>query len=379
MHTRVGCERDDACVPAVPGGARLIPLNDLSRLQLPEATRSAVLRLLETGPFMHGSYVPAFERAFSQHFGLRSAVGVANGTDALELALRAVGVASGDHVGICPNAGGYAYVAVRCIGAHPIFIDVDLNSHNMSAASLEEVMTKTPMRAIVFTHLYGDPHGVDAVAEIAKSGGAILVEDCAQAHGARLDGRPVGTFGAAAAFSFYPTKNLGSAGDAGAVASADDEVIERVRCLAQYGWAERYRIELPGGRNSRLDEIQALILTARLDSFDEAHRRRREIAGAYLASDAVRSAAVRGFGEGAEHANHLFVVRSADRNAVIDGLRERGVGSAIHYPHLDPGASQCSVARRACETVLSVPMFPSMTDHEVSTVAGELAAALTRP
>ncbi|MEU9830617.1 DegT/DnrJ/EryC1/StrS family aminotransferase [Streptosporangium sp. NPDC048047] len=355
-----------------------VPVNDLGRSgSLVEArTRAAVNRVLESGRYILGAEVDAFERDFAAYCGTAHCVGVANGTDAIELALRALGVGSGSRVATVANAGSYTTTALAALGAHAVFVDVDPGTMLMDPDHLKRVAGGGDLDAVVVTHLYGLLHDMGTVLDIAAGAGVPVLEDCAQAHGARRDGRTAGSFGAAAAFSFYPTKNLGALGDAGAVVTGGAEVAERVRLLRQYGWQERYRAGVPGGRNSRLDEMQAAVLRARLPFLDGWNDRRREIAARYsreIRHPRLRCPAVCG----EEFVAHLYVVACEDREALRAHLAAASIGADVHYPvpeHLQPvreglgGRPALPVTEELAGAVLTLPCHPGLSDEEVTRV-----------
>src|ERR1700752_3958771 len=256
-----------------------VPLNDLVRQnrQLHEELASAARRVVERGWYVLGSECTEFEREFARYCGSADCIGVANGTDAIELALRAVGVAPGDRVATVANAGFYSSTAIHAIGAGPVYVDVE-ETHGMSLPSLREALAGQGVRAVIVTHLYGRLADVEAIVALCKPLGIPVLEDCAQSHGASRGGKIAGSFGTAGCFSFYPTKNLGALGDGGAVTTGDAAMAERLRGLRQYGWGSKYRVSRAGGRNSRLDELQAALLLAKLPHLDRWNERRRGIA-----------------------------------------------------------------------------------------------------
>jgi dTDP-3-amino-2,3,6-trideoxy-4-keto-D-glucose/dTDP-3-amino-3,4,6-trideoxy-alpha-D-glucose/dTDP-2,6-dideoxy-D-kanosamine transaminase len=364
------------------GQVPMIPLNDLRRGLLAdrEMLLEAVTRVIDSGWSILRDEVAAFESEFASYVGAAGAVGVANGTDALELSLRAVGVRAGDEVITVANAGGYSSVAILAIGAVPVFVDVDAHTLNIDP-TLVEAPIGPRTRAVIVTHLYGHAAPVGQIVRLLAGRGIAVVEDCAQAHGALDEGGPVGAVGDIGAFSMYPTKNLGAVGDAGLIVGGDATVVERARQLRTYGWGAKYRMDIAGGRNSRLDEMQAAILRARFPMLEAHNARRRAIAQHY------RSAAPGlnwvGVMDDA-HVGHLCVFEHGDRDKAQQMLAERGVGSDVHYPipdHQQPALA--SVAHRvvgdlavtelACAQVLSVPNFPELTDAEVEIVAAALA------
>ncbi len=343
----------------------------------------AVARVLESGGYILGREVAAFEAEFATYLGVAGAVGVANGTDALELALRALGIGPGDAVYTVSHTAVATVVAIERAGAIPVLLDVDEETFTLDPGRLEDALTHPTElhgarpRAVVVVHLYGHPANMPAIVEVARRAGLLVAEDCAQAHGARLDGRLAGTFGDAASFSFYPTKNLGALGDGGLVASDDPDVAQRVRELRQYGWRERYVSATPGV-NSRLDELQAAVLRVKLRHLDAGNARRRAIATQYdrlLSGAAVRRPRV---DVGVEHVFHQYVVRAERRNELKAHLRERGIGTAIHYPvpvHRQPAYAgrvpvphDLRVTDRLVDEIVSLPMFPGLTDADIERI-----------
>jgi dTDP-3-amino-2,3,6-trideoxy-4-keto-D-glucose/dTDP-3-amino-3,4,6-trideoxy-alpha-D-glucose/dTDP-2,6-dideoxy-D-kanosamine transaminase len=359
-----------------------VPLNDLRRgLAADRALLlEATARVIDSGWTILGDEVATFESTFASYIGAVGAVGVANGTDALEIALRAVGVGPGDEVVTVANAGGYSSVAILAIGAVPVFVDVDTFTLNIDPALVGVALTDRT-RAVIVTHLYGGAAPVSRIVRDLASHDIAVVEDCAQAHGALDEGRRVGGIGDVAAFSMYPTKNLGAVGDAGLVVGRDASVVERARQLRTYGWGAKYRMDLPGGRNSRLDEIQAAMLSARFPMLEAHNARRRAIGLAYRAA----APHLRWVGRMDEsHAGHLCVFRCAARDRVRQALDETGVSTDVHYPLPDfVQPAVASVSHRlvgdlvhtsaSCHDVLTVPNFAELTDAEVEHVASALA------
>lgn len=354
-----------------------VPLNDLHRATAAaaDALRTAFNRVLDRGSFVLGTEVSAFEREFATYCGVSDCVGVASGSDALELALRAAGVVPGDEVATVANAAMYATLAIQSCGAIPRYVDVEEATLTMSPASLAATLT-TRTRAVIVTHLYGRLADMAALSPIAASHAIVLIEDCAQAHGARSAHGRAGSLGDLGCFSFYPTKNLGALGDGGAVTTRHPAFAARVRALRQYGWEGKYRVTVTGGRNSRLDEMQAAFLRARLAHLDEENDRRRTIAGAYC--ERIRHPGIRPLPAGnAEWVAHLAVVRCTLRDALQAHLERHGVATGVHYPipdhhqpiaPADTRACALPVSERACSEVLTLPCFPALTDGEVDYV-----------
>ena len=345
------------------------------------AIDAAVKRALESGWYILGEEVKAFEAEFAAYLGLSEAVGVASGTDAVELALRGLEVGPGDAVYTVSNTAVATVAAIERAGATPVLVDVDLETGTMDPNSLAAALAGGSAQgarpaAVVAVHLYGQPAPMDEILSIARPAGLRVVEDCAQAHGARLGGRMAGTIGDVASFSFYPTKNLAALGDGGAIATNDPAVATHIRELRQYGWRDRYISAFPG-LNSRLDEVQAALLRARLPRLDADNTRRREIAARYDAG--LRDAAVvlPVTRTGAEHVYHQYVLRTPDRDRLIAWLRDRAIGTAIHYPvpiHRQPAYSgqiahvELPVTERLAGEILSLPIFASLSDGEVDRV-----------
>lgn len=356
----------------------VIPVNSLIRHIAPfkDALSADAIQVIGSGHYVLGPGVAAFEHAFAEYCGASHCIGVANGTDALELALKSVGVQAGDRVAVVANAAMYGTSAVLACGAVPIFVDVEEAGSTMDPARLAEVLKAVPPRAVIVTHLYGRLAQMGEILELCRRHGVSVVEDCAQAHGARMDGRTAGGFGDVAAFSFYPTKNLGALGDGGAIVTSSAEIGQRARQLRQYGWTAKYTNTHSGGRNSRLDEIQARMLLTMLPLLDGWNARRRLIANRY--SEQIRNPAICAPAQaGNEYVGHLYVVHSERRDALRTHLDALGVQTDVHYPvpdHRQPchqGAYEdvhLPVTERLATTALTLPCFPELTDEEVERV-----------
>ncbi|MBV4457379.1 DegT/DnrJ/EryC1/StrS family aminotransferase [Pseudomonas sp. COR58] len=337
---------------------------------------SSVQRVVASGWVVLGPEVKRFEAAFAQYLNAAHCITVANGTDAIELALKALGVVKGDKVATVANAGMYTTTSALAVGATPVFMDVDTDTHVVTLDSVKQAV-EAGAKAVVVTHLYGlaIPE-IKAIAEYCAAQRIPLLEDCAQAHGAERDGQRVGTFGDASSFSFYPTKNLGALGDGGAVVTNSDRIAQRVAQLRQYGWSSKYCVELEGARNSRLDEMQAAILSELLPHLDEGNARRRDIAARYR-SEIRHSDVTHGADEGKASVAHLYVIKSSKRTALQTHLREAQIASDVHYPIPDyrqpvfgeqfAGVSLENTERLASQ-ILTLPCYPEMTDDEVSKV-----------
>ncbi len=363
-----------------------VPLNDPKRqyVEIASQVDAAVARVLESGWYLMGSETKAFEAAFATFVGVNECIAVANGTDALEIALRALEIGAGNEVMTVANAGGYSSSAIFAVGATPVYVDVD-ETLTLDLTGIGDGLGNATA-AIIATHLYGYAVDIGRLRRLLDQAGrqdVKIVEDCAQAHGAQINGATVGSLGDIGCFSFYPTKNLGALGDAGAIVTSDAGLADRVRLLHQYGWRSRYRSELPHGRNSRMDEIQAAILSENLPHLPRWNERRRGIVNRYreAASEALHF--VHGGIDDDRFVGHLAIARSAERNRVSESLSDAGIGTGIHYPVLDIDAEWLSdephritsLARSvtARDEILTVPCFPSMTDDEVEYVCDELS------
>jgi dTDP-4-amino-4,6-dideoxygalactose transaminase len=357
-----------------------VPLNDLSRALRAERTEllDAMSRVVDSGWLVLGPEHTAFEQELATFLGTRHALGVASGTDALELAMRAVVPADRPVVVTAANCGGYSTTAARRAGLTVRYADVDADTHLVTPATLAPVLGDD-VGAVVVTHLYGRSADVAAIREVCEPLGVRVIEDCAQALGAtRPEGR-VGSLADVAAFSFYPTKNLGALGDGGAVATSSDEVAATVRELRQYGWQGKYTIGRTGGVNSRLDEVQAAVLRTRLPRLDAGNARRRAILTAYAQA---APAGVRVLpADGPDHVAHLGVVETDRRADLAAHLAGSGIRTDVHYPvpdHRQPAiaAEHAEVTLPTTEllagTVLSLPLFPELTDAEVARVCDAL-------
>ncbi len=341
------------------------------------AVRDAIDRVVSRGWFVLGPEVEAFETEFAAASGARYAIGVGTGTDAIALILRALGIGPGDEVITTPLSAAYTALAVMMTGARPVFADIDpsrltLDPQQVSAA----IGPRT--RAILPVHLYGQAADMAALASLAARHDLPIVEDCCQAHLGTAGGRPVGTIGVAGAFSFYPTKNLGALGDGGAVITGDAGLADRIRRLRNGGQVDRYRHD-EFGVNSRLDEMQAAVMRARLPRLAAWTARRRALAGIYRGALAGSPIDVPREHD-AGHVYHLFVVRARDREPLRTHLGAAGIETLVHYPipiprqramaDLDP--HDCPEAARACDEVVSLPLHPGLTDHEAADVVSAL-------
>lgn len=362
----------------------VVPFNDLGRgtSALRAELDEAIGRVVASGWFVLGPEHDAFQSELAAYLGVQYALGVGNGTDALQLALTALGVVRGDAVLTVANAGGYTSTAVRALGAEPVYADVDpvtlLLDRDTVAATVDR-LGRLPA-AIVVTHLFGSTADAAGIVEWARERSIPVVEDCAQSLGARVGDTMAGAFGDIATTSFYPTKNLGALGDGGAVLTNDDALAARVRSLRQYGWSTKYRAETAGGINSRLDELQAAVLRVKLPHLDAWNQRRRDIHRRYEEAVGPGGRLVNTAGE--SYVGHLAVLDCDDRAHAQSLLAEHAVAWDIHYPipdHRQPLVADLPqpslpATERAAERILSVPLFPELSDDEVARVAQVLAA-----
>ena len=367
-----------------------IPLVDLGvqHDDVADAVAEGFAQVLRRGDFIGGEAVGAFEREYAAFVGVEHCVGVGNGTDALEFALRALGVGSGDDVILPATTFVATAEAVVRAGARPVLVDVDDDALLMDPTRLADALTPRT-KAVIPVHLYGQAAPVEQLAPGLGDRGIPILEDAAQAQGARRNGRSTGCLGAIAATSFYPAKNLGAYGDAGAVLTDNQKLARAVRLLGAHGSAVKYEHEQLGF-NSRLDTLQAVVLRAKLRRLADWNEQRREAAARYqeLLSDvpAVRPPVTLA---GNEHVWHLYVVRLPNRDEVLRRLREHGIAAGIHYPvpvHLQPafrflahGPGSFPVTERAAREILSLPLYPGMTEEQQARVVDALAESLRFP
>ncbi len=342
---------------------------------------------------MLGDEVAAFETELAAYLGVKQAVGVASGTDAIELALRVAGIGPGQAV-ITPSHTAVATIAaIERAGARPVLIDVDPLTYTIAATDVEAVLSSRREfggcrpAALIPVHLYGNPADMPALLDVAARHGLRVIEDCAQSIGAKIGDRRTGTFGDLAAFSFYPTKNLGAFGDGGLVATNDRELAARLRALREYGWQQR-SVSSFAGVNSRLDEIQAAILRVKLKRLDADNARRSAIASRYAAGLNRPGIMIPTCSDEVTHVFHQYVIRTAGRDELRRFLEERRVGTAVHYPlpvhrqpaYRDRGLTAGTLARteKLCDEILSLPMFPQLSDADVDRVIGSISEWMTR-
>lgn len=357
-------------------------INDLSLHIQPiaQTIEQAISRVVASGWFVLGPEVAAFEKEFADYCGVDYCVTLGNGTDALELALRSLNIDQSSKVLTVANAGMYSTAAILATGATPVYADIQDDNLLIDVADVTHLINTQKIDAIVITHLYGLLLDVQQLVQLANSKNIPVIEDCAQAHGAMLNGKKAGSFGDIACFSFYPTKNLGALGDGGAVVTSRGDLAQRVRQLRQYGWESKYRATLAGGRNSRLDEMQAAVLRVILPLLDGWNARRREIATRYSQGICHENIATPTI-HNEEYVAHLYVIKTTDRESLKQHLSVAGIPCDVHYPipdyqqpacaHLFPEISK-PVTEQQCNQVLTLPCFPEMTDAEVDMVINSI-------
>ncbi len=356
-----------------------------------EEIDAAVQRTLDSGWYILGSEVTSFEREFANYLHKRGGspvdcIGVASGTDAVQLALMACDIHSGDEVITVAHTAVATAAAITLVGATPVFVDIEPDTYTMNPAAVDAAITART-KAILPVHIYGHPADLRPILDIASSHNLRVIEDCAQAHGAQYHGQAVGTIGDLGCFSFYPTKNLGAMGDGGAVVSRHPELAEKVRLLREYGWTPEARyVSKVHGMNSRLDELQAAILRVKLGHLDEWTAARRQVAAHYaemLPKGVVQPVE----GPDSEHVYHLYVVRIANRDTVRQRLADSGIGTGVHYPvpihlqeaycHAGKPAISLPVTESTAREIVSLPMYPRMAQSQVERVAHAMRDAMS--
>ena len=360
-------------------------VNDLRRHIAPlhDELMAAAQRVISSGWFVLGKEVETFETQFAAYCNVAHCVGVGNGTEALELALKALGIGAGARVATTANAGMYSTAAILALGAAPVYVDIDPETYLLCPEALSDAVTRGALAAVVVTHLYGAMANMPEILKLTNAWAIPVIEDCAQAHGATLQGRKAGSFGTLGTFSFYPTKNLGALGDGGAVVTDSDELASRLRHLRQYGWTRRYHALVAGGRNSRLDELQAALLKVMLPKLDGWNTRRREIARLYSTDLRTPRIILPRSADGGDVV-HLYVVRAKDREGFRAFLAESRIPSDVHFPIPDyrqPAVAQAlesvphlDATETACQEVVSLPCFPELTDPEVARITERINA-----
>jgi len=359
-----------------------------SYLTLKSEIDSAVARVLESGWYVLGAECESFDKEFAKYHRVPYGLGVASGTDALEIALRALGTTYGDKVITVSHTAVATVSAISRVGATPMFVDITSN-FTMDPMQLEAVL-KTQnidddIKAIIVVHLYGLPADMSAIMNVAEKFNVPVIEDCAQAHGAKLAGKLVGTFGIAGCFSFYPTKNLGALGDGGSIITQHRDFHEKCTLIRQYGWRERY-ISTMEGINSRLDEVQAAVLRVKLLDLDNSNGRRRDIANIYFNNLDSERLTLPMQTEDAYHVYHQFVIMCNNRDILREQLANDGVGTAIHYPlpvhqqgaYLKKKHAPLSLLKteKVCKQILSLPMYPELTDNQAREICDKINSAI---
>ena len=346
-----------------------------------EGIRHAISSVLESGWYVLGNEVTSFEKEFAEFAGVSHCIGVANGTDALALALRACEISPGDEVITVSHSAVATVAAIEQIGAIPVLCDITPENRCLNPELLPTLISERT-KAIIVVHIYGHPADMESICSFAKHNNLRVIEDCAQAHGAKIRGQTVGSFGDAGTFSFYPTKNLGAIGDGGCVVTSSQRVADNVRSIRQYGWEERYVSSIPG-LNSRLDELQAAILRVKLPHLESENNRRNEIANMYDQALLGTSLGLPHRSDSISHAMHLYVVEHDKRDSLQSFLASRGIQAAIHYPlaiHQQPaystrqirGADNLPQTERLYSRILSLPMFPQLSNEHVVQTANEV-------
>ncbi|MGC8913268.1 MAG: DegT/DnrJ/EryC1/StrS family aminotransferase [Thermoplasmata archaeon] len=355
-----------------------IQMNDFRAeyLNIKSEIDSAVERVLSSGWYILGNEVKNFERKFSEYIGTKYAVGVNSGTDALLLSLMALGIKEGDEVITVSHTTTPTVMPILLLHAKPVFVDVFEDTLTIDTTKIEKNITEKT-RAIIPVHLYGNPCAMEEISEISKKYSIPVIEDCCQAHGARYLGKKVGNFGILSAFSFYPTKNVGGYGDGGIVLTNDRELYERIMAMRQYGWVERYNSEIVG-INSRLDELQAAILSVKLNHLDEWNEKRRKNAKLYneLLGE-IPALKLPMETEGGVHVYHQYVIRTHKRDYLIKYLKEKGVQTQIHYPFAVHQQTlfkalgfrvDLPVTEKIVAEILSLPVHPFLSEEDIQTV-----------
>ena len=342
--------------------------------------QDAIKDVVNSGWYVLGDFVSKFENAFAAFLGAQFCVGVASGTDALILALKAIGIQPGDEIITVSHTAVATVAAIEQLGAVPVFADIDPVTRCLDPSCIDDLVSDKS-RAIVPVHIYGQPAPMEEIHAIARQHDLKIVEDCAQAHGAEINGIKVGNFGDAAAFSFYPTKNLGAMGDGGAVVTNTAEIAWSVKALREYGWEKRYVSSFPG-MNSRLDELQAAVLAAKLPYLARDTAKRRGVAGRYRKSINNRHLTPPPEVKGTLHAMHLFVMESKNRESFRKFLKDAGIGTAVHYPepiHKQPayagrirGCDHLTCTEKLYNGIVSLPMYPELNDQQVDKICTTL-------
>jgi len=329
---------------------------------------ASIARVLQSGTYILGPETQGFEEEFARYLEVPHAIGVGSGTEALHLALKACNIGPGDEVITVGHTATATVAAIELCGADPVLVDIDPDTYTLDPSKIKDAVTRKT-KAIVPVHLYGQPADVASILAVAQENNLMVIEDCAQAHGAVYHSRKVGSWGDLAAFSFYPTKNLGALGDGGMVVTRNGPLAKKVRLLREYGWEKRFFSVTPGW-NSRLDEIQAGVLRVKLKYLDWDNRKRRALAAAYHQGLATCPVDLPRERSGSYHVYHLFVIRTSNRDSLSRFLDQRGIGTAVHYPvplHLQPAyrgrvkiSGPMTVTEEVFSKILSLPLYPEL-------------------
>jgi dTDP-4-amino-4,6-dideoxygalactose transaminase len=352
-----------------------VPMFNVSSVTNVKKLANVAKDVLVSSEHILGRHVLEFEKTFAKYIGVENCVGVANGSDAIIIALRALGVQKSDLVATVANAGFYTSAALMQIGANPVFIDVDSDSLLLDVNDLEDKIKMQNIKVVVVTHLYGQVAPIKEVVKMCNFAGIKVLEDCAQATGAQIDNQKVGSFGDISTFSFYPTKNLGAVGDGGAILTRSDDLALISRKLRQYGWGDKYEVELENGSNSRLDEIQAAFLKAKLSFLDDWNQERISIAKQYV--NGISSPKIKVLKNTLLGVVHLFVIQVSERKEFMQYLSKHKIQFGIHYPISDHKQKifrhkfediKLPVTDRAVDRILSIPLYPGMSQEQINHV-----------
>ncbi|MBW8001957.1 MAG: DegT/DnrJ/EryC1/StrS family aminotransferase [Planctomycetes bacterium] len=336
----------------------------------------AIAGVLDSGWYILGQQVQTFEKTFADYVGVSFGIGVGSGTDAIHLALRACGVGVGDEVITVSHTAVATVAAIELSGATAVLVDIEPDFFTIDPEKLKSAVTKKT-KAVIPVHLYGQAADMTAIIEIVQKHNLYLIEDCAQAHGAKYNNKRLGSFGHLSCFSFYPTKNLGALGDGGMVVTDDEKLAKKVRLLREYGWEQRFESSC-AGLNTRLDEIQAAILNVKLKHLDDDNAKRKTIARIYDEQMGDTSLALPKKRENCDHVYHLYVARCPKRDELLEFLKENGIGAGIHYPkpvHLQSAysnlknSSDLSETEKICNEIISLPIYPQLVEADAKMIA----------
>jgi dTDP-4-amino-4,6-dideoxygalactose transaminase len=349
-----------------------VPMFELAKVTDEEVLTKIASQVISSHQHILGKNVADFENNFAKYLEIKHCFGVANGSDALVIALRAIGIKANDEVATVANAGFYTCAALNQIGAKPIFIDIEAKTLQMDPEDLKAKISNSNIKAVVVTHLFGQVAPIQEIVNICKKKSIKVIEDCAQAHGAQVNNQKVGTFGDIATFSFYPTKNLGAVGDGGAVVTNNQDLANKITSLRQYGWSEKYHVDNPFGMNSRLDEIQAAFLSQKLTKLDIWNKERISIANKYFSEfENNKIKLLEGTLNGVVH---LFVITTNKRIELIDHLNRNNVQYGIHYPIADHRQKvfegrfenlTLPITEDSVEKIISLPVYPGMSSDKI--------------